>query len=205
MNLVKPGFNNPIHDAQTIFRQVLEAISSPGSLQTFSDDFSFGCANSATTQLLLSLADSSTSVWLCEAMKHDEELTQNLKFHVNTPLSDTANTACFAVAMQNKPLQLSDFCWGSAEYPETNTTLAIQVSGFDSGANLSLMGPGIDGHRTVRVDGIDSDLLQQIAQIQRSQPLGIDILFTCGTQLMALPRSTQVTLTDTEALTCTLQ
>jgi alpha-D-ribose 1-methylphosphonate 5-triphosphate synthase subunit PhnH len=205
MKLITSGFTHPIHEAQTIFRQVLDAISSPGSLHTFGADFTFGLANSATTQLLLALTDNSTPVWLSPALRHDEILTQNVKFHTNAPLAESTDTACFAVMAENETVDLTAFSWGSAEYPETNTTLAIQINGFDRGETLSLSGPGIDGQRTVFVDGIDNELLKQITQIQRSQPLGIDVLLTSGNQLMALPRTTHIELSNREALTCTLQ
>ncbi|BCL68089.1 carbon-phosphorus lyase subunit PhnH [Vibrio nigripulchritudo] len=203
MKFVKPGFNDPIHDAQCVFRLVLNAVSMPGSTQTMPSDLSFGGANSATTQILLALSDSTTPIWLSENFLEDTELTQNLQFHANTPLTSPAESASFALLDHQQTMNVNDFCWGSAEFPETSTTLLIQVSSLQKGTPLSLQGPGIDGHKNIQVEGIHPDLLAQIQAIHSSQPLGIDVLLTCGCELMALPRTTQITQLNRESSPCT--
>jgi alpha-D-ribose 1-methylphosphonate 5-triphosphate synthase subunit PhnH len=97
MKFVKPGFNDPIHDAQCVFRLVLNAVSMPCSTQTMPRDLSFGGANSATTQILLALSDSTTPVWLSENFLEDTKLTQNLRFHANAPLTSPTESASFAL------------------------------------------------------------------------------------------------------------
>lgn len=42
MKFVKQGFNDPIHDAQNVFRFILNAMSMPSSLQSMPSELSFG-------------------------------------------------------------------------------------------------------------------------------------------------------------------
>ncbi|WP_104401117.1 phosphonate C-P lyase system protein PhnH [Vibrio penaeicida] len=205
MKFVKPGFNDPIHDAQNVFRFILNAMSIPGSLQSMPSELSFGQANAATTQILLALTDSTTPVWLSEAFKADSELTQNLQFHANTPLATRQDKASFALLGSGQNANVSEFCWGSAEYPETSTTLIVQVSSLSKGVSLELSGPGIDGNASINVEGVHQSLFNQIIAISESQPLGVDVLLTCENQLMALPRTTRITLASMEESSCTLQ
>ena len=205
MKFVKQGFNDPIHDAQNVFRFILNAMSMPSSLQSIPSELSFGQANAATTQILLALTDSTTPVWLSEAFKTDSELTQNLQFHANTPLATRQDKASFALLGGDQNTDINQFCWGNAEYPETSTTLIIQVNSLSEGVELELSGPGIDGKALVNVDGIHQSLLNQIMVINKSQPLGIDVLLTCENQLMALPRTTLIALANKEDSSCTLQ
>ena len=125
MKFVKQGFNDPIHDAQNVFRFILNAMSMPSSLQSMPSELSFGQANAATTQILLALTDSTTPVWLSEAFKTDSELTQNLQFHANTPLATRQDKASFALLGGGQNTEINELSWGNAEYHETSTTLII--------------------------------------------------------------------------------
>ncbi|MBD1559238.1 phosphonate C-P lyase system protein PhnH [Vibrio sp. S9_S30] len=205
MKFVKPGFNDPIHDAQNVFRFILNAMSMPSSLQSMPSELSFGQANAATSQILLTLTDSTTPLWLSDSFQADSELTQNLRFHANTPLTTHPDNASFALINSEQDTDVSQFCWGSEEYPDTSTTVIVQVSSLSSGVGLELSGPGIDGRASIKVEGIHQSLLNQIMAISESQPLGVDVLLTCKNQFMALPRTTRITLANREDSSCTLR
>ena len=60
-----PGFDNPVDDAQAVFRATLEAFAHPGRLESLpvSSGQPEGLSR-ALTALLLTLADPDTPVWL---------------------------------------------------------------------------------------------------------------------------------------------
>ena len=53
-------------------------------------------------------------------------------------------------------------------------------------------GPGIDGRTAVAVAGLSDDFWQDWAANHGLFPCGVDIVFTAGTELCALPRSVAV-------------
>ena len=54
-------------------------------------------------------------------------------------------------------------------------------------ANVTLTGPGIKD--SVRMNLPDVALMQRNSMLY---PLGVDLFFTCGSEVSALPRSTQI-------------
>lgn len=81
---------------------------------------------------------------------------------------------------------------GTLLYPDTSATLIFPAV-FDSGISMKWRGPGIDGVRSVQLEGIPPEFWALRASACRF-PLGWDIYFADGPQLIGLPRSIQVTI-----------
>jgi alpha-D-ribose 1-methylphosphonate 5-triphosphate synthase subunit PhnH len=80
---------------------------------------------------------------------------------------------------------------GTLSYPDQAATLIIGAQ-FESGTALTLSGPGIDGSRTIQIDGIPASFwtLRERAAF----PLGWDVFFVDKRAVFGLPRSTKIAL-----------
>jgi alpha-D-ribose 1-methylphosphonate 5-triphosphate synthase subunit PhnH len=91
-----PGFKNPVHDAQTTFRAMLEALANPGSQRQITSlveapaGLSLACAAACLT-----LLDLETQVWLQPTV--EEEVKTWLRFHTGCRFTELAQTANFAI------------------------------------------------------------------------------------------------------------
>ncbi|MDY7546322.1 phosphonate C-P lyase system protein PhnH [Glaciimonas sp. CA11.2] len=191
-----PAWNDPVHDAQSTFRAVLKALSEPGSIQTVVADIPFPAPLFlSTTALCLALADVDTAMWL-DVGANSAALNAYLRFHCGCRLVEDGKLATFAV--MTDPLQLAGvnalekFAIGTMEYPDRSTTLFVQVPSLIDGPQRSLFGPGIAHQRVINVAGLPENF-DAIWQKNIDQfPLGIDLIFCHGSQMMGLPRTTNI-------------
>ncbi|GLS36534.1 carbon-phosphorus lyase [Mesorhizobium tianshanense] len=190
---LKPGFADPVFDAQAVFRAALVAIAYPGRAIPLDRTFAAPRPlSSATAALCLTLMDFETPAWL-DRQTASGEASAWLRFHCGLPLIDDTSTARFAVGTDalNLP-HLLEFHPGEIEYPDRSTTLVIQVKSFTDGPVTTWTGPGIKGSATIAIDGLpfwfwsDWDLNSEL------YPRGVDVIFTCGNALMGLPRTIKV-------------
>ena len=87
---------------------------------------------------------------------------------------------------------LDGFAIGTDPYPDRSATLVIEVPVLGAGTTRRWRGPGIDGEKAVAVGGLGADFWQAWADNHALFPCGVDIVFTAGSQLLALPRSIAV-------------
>jgi alpha-D-ribose 1-methylphosphonate 5-triphosphate synthase subunit PhnH len=81
---------------------------------------------------------------------------------------------------------------GSHEWPETSTTLILQLPALGSGAAFRLSGPGLAAPTLLRADGLPDDFAARWADNHAKFPCGIDLILCAGDRLAALPRSVTV-------------
>jgi alpha-D-ribose 1-methylphosphonate 5-triphosphate synthase subunit PhnH len=85
---------------------------------------------------------------------------------------------------------LSGFDLGNDRYPDQSCTLLVQLPSLQGGRQVALRGPGIESKNHVSLP------LQEAFWEERESrsdfPRGIDVFFLAGSELMGLPRSTQV-------------
>jgi alpha-D-ribose 1-methylphosphonate 5-triphosphate synthase subunit PhnH len=197
-----PGFADPVHDTQAVFRTLLDVLSRPGTIGAVSDVLPALNANAtnrrqpaadrAAFAALLTLCDFSTPVWLAQA---DAPLASALRFHTGAPLVDTPQHAAFAYVHDAAAMPaLERFAPGDPESPETSATLLIRVASLTSGTPLTLRGPGIESTRSIAPGGLPERFWLERAELAPLFPCGIDCYFVCGDTLMGLPRTTQVEL-----------
>lgn len=184
------GFADPVHDAQGIFRRVLDALSRPGRIFTVGAHAGVGGMGPAMAQVLLALTDDDTPVWW---QQPDAATAQWLRFHTGAPVTDSPETAAFAVSLGAAGLPaLEVFAVGTANAPEHSTTLLLEVPSLEAGAGVEWRGPGIQDVQTVRLAGLPDGFWTQWHANHAAFPQGLDIVFTCANAVLGLPRTTRV-------------
>ncbi len=191
---IAPGFNDPVHEAQGVFRQILEAMSHPGvivGIETTAE--SPGEMGEAMTGLALTLLDRDTKVWLDGALAEHAAVADYLRFHCGCPIVQSPFEADFALVGSIETLpRLERFSPGTAQYPERSATVLIEVPQLTGGPATVLTGPGIATTRDFDPVGLPDWFWSAWAVNHGHFPLGIDAVFTCEAEFCALPRSTRV-------------
>jgi alpha-D-ribose 1-methylphosphonate 5-triphosphate synthase subunit PhnH len=191
MNELAPGLADPAHDAQHLFRAVLDAMSRPGRVVELADapDGPNGL-EPAAVGCLLTLADRDTPIWLAPAF--DRSVVRDyFRFHTGAPLVGERKQASFALLGPDLT-DLDGFAIGTDTYPDRAATLVIEVSAIDGGQARTWRGPGIAGSTRVAIGGLADSFWQAWSENHALFPCGVDILFVAGRRLVALPRSIAV-------------
>jgi alpha-D-ribose 1-methylphosphonate 5-triphosphate synthase subunit PhnH len=188
---VLPGFADAVPDAQGAFRTLLEAMSHPGRIVTVPPTPAAPPGlDSATAALLLTLCDGDTPVWLDAAAA---PAAPWLAFHTGATRTGQPSVASFAVMLSPATMPpLEAFNWGTDEVPEASTTLIVQVPRLSDGATWCLRGPGIKSEAQLSVAGLSQDWVRQRGALAAAFPRGVDVVFTSGQRIAALPRTTIV-------------
>ena len=182
------GFGDPVHDAQRLFRAVLDAVSQPGRIVTVSGaPIGPGGISPATAAYLLALVDHDTPLWLAPEFDRPA-LRDFVRFHCSAPIVAERADAAFAVLASGGADPFDGFAVGSDPYPDRSATLVIEVPTLTGGLARAWRGPGIDGTARVGV-GTDDGFWRAWAANHALFPCGVDVVFACGAQLLALPRS----------------
>ena len=190
-----PGFGDPVHDTQTVFRTLLDALARPGTIGVIETrlpaaDVSAARAGLAAFAALLTLADYATPVWLAQP---DAALAAALRFHAGAPLAEAAREAVFAYVHDAAALPpLEDFASGTPESPEQSATVFVRVEALSGGTPLTLRGPGIETTRSIAPVGLPERFWRERAALAPHFPCGIDFYLVCGASLIGLPRTTLV-------------
>lgn len=102
--------------------------------------------------------------------------------------------ASFIVADGSQPPAF-DPSLGTLSEPEQGATLIVRVASLADSADfpLILRGPGIDGQQSLAVRGLNEDWITARARWNRNFPMGVDLILVDDTQVVALPRTTQIT------------
>lgn len=186
---VFPGFAQPVHDAQQAFRQILQAFAEPATVQRLDMVEPLQALDAASHACALALLDAETPVWLGAGLDQ-AVIGQHLLFHCGCPLAPSPELARFAFLDAAGLEDLDSLDAGTDRDPDLSCTVFIQVPALDVGRSSLWSGPGLAGERTVRLP-LDAAFWARRDAMTRF-PRGLDIGFVCGTQLLALPRSTRV-------------
>jgi alpha-D-ribose 1-methylphosphonate 5-triphosphate synthase subunit PhnH len=185
--MMRPGFAEPVQDAQSCFRAVLEALSRPGRVQTLkSAPTPPAPLHPATAAVLLTLADAETS------LHHDAGADSDawLRFHCGCPMV-AAGQAAFVLAVTPPPA-LATLQAGTDEEPERGATLVLQVESLEAGNGWRLRGPGIEAEHRLLVRGLPEGFLADRAAQRGLFPRGVDVVLCAGHRIAALPRTTLI-------------
>ncbi|GAB3626570.1 phosphonate C-P lyase system protein PhnH [Pandoraea terrae] len=197
---LQPGFADPVHDAQRVFRALLDALARPGQLRDVGVVLpASNEAGIAARAALLALADAETPVWLQRPMP---ALSAALRFHTGAPVlsgRDAQSQAHFALLTETAHWPALDaFSLGSLEAPEHSTTLLIDVTALAAGwhsadgVRLRLRGPGVAEHADVTVHGLPSRFWAEHAALAPQFPCGLDLWLAAGATVLGVPRTTRV-------------
>lgn len=193
MTGLKAGFSNPVLSSQAVFRQVLTAMSRPGTVQRIQ---SLPPAEPpllpATAAVCLTLVDFETPLWL-DAPLAASNAAGYLRFHCGCPLAAEPVAASFALISDPAAMPaLCAFNPGRQDYPDRSATLIIQVSALAEGEGVRLSGPGIQESARLRVDGLPDRFWVEQEANRSLFPRGVDLVFTTSDAVAAMPRTTQV-------------
>jgi alpha-D-ribose 1-methylphosphonate 5-triphosphate synthase subunit PhnH len=184
------GLCDPVHDGQQSFRVALDAMARPGGIRSMGRRIPDLPLGAAMAHLLLTVTDEDTPVWWQSA---PPQLRQWLRFHTGAATVAEAGEASFAVitAAATMPA-LAQFRSGTPAAPEQSCTLLVEVASLRQGPALQAHGPGIREVATLNIAGLGERFWAEWQASHAAFPQGVDIFFTCGTELLALPRTTRI-------------
>jgi alpha-D-ribose 1-methylphosphonate 5-triphosphate synthase subunit PhnH len=198
--MIGTGFQQPVFQAQSAFRAILDALARPGTVQRLGAVQRSGDAveapaplSAGTAAVALTLCDHDTPVWLDGGLRSNDEVAQWLRFHCGCPLVENPRDAAFAFASDigNLP-PFEAFGLGTAEYPDRSTTVVLQVESFERGTKLTLEGPGIRGRTSFSAEPLPQDIAARLAANRALFPRGVDLLLATASAVAGLPRSVRI-------------
>ena len=187
------GFYEPVFQAQSVFRMLMDCMARPGQKLAIEPQIEppapMGVAAGA---IALTLCDHDTPVWLTQTLSKSP-VAAWLSFHTGTPLTVEKAEARFAFAEAGAMLpSLGLFASGSQEYPDRSTTVVIEVPALTGGPEWVLSGPGIKDSTTLSPIGLPPLFLRQWADNRALFPRGVDVVLTCGAEIVGLPRTCKI-------------
>jgi alpha-D-ribose 1-methylphosphonate 5-triphosphate synthase subunit PhnH len=193
------AFAEPVHDAQAVFRLLLDAMSRPGRMQTLPPDCrdTLGHPQSlppALAAVLLTLLDADTRLWVAPGLD-TAPLRAWLRFHAGARIVGQPEDADFALltAGEADPPLLARLPAGTDVAPQDGATVLLVVPRMEAGAGpLRWRGPGIEHEHRLAIGGLGDAFWAWRRAQQAGFPCGLDVVFTAGHDLVALPRSTRV-------------
>ena len=187
------GFANPVFDAQTSFRAIMDALANPGTAHKLAETaLAQGPLSAELASTLLTLSDADTHIWLSDSLR-TAPVEAFIAFHTGAPLTREPGRATFAlVANVDELPRFDQFNLGTQEYPDRSTTIVLAVPALSGGPDMLLRGPGINDHIHCSPAGLPEDFLTQWADNRELFPRGIDLLLVSDGQVMGLPRSTRI-------------
>lgn len=191
---IEGGFADPVFNAQSVFRTVMNAMARPGSVQPLPAFARPPAPLSAIAgAIALALCDNDTPLWLDPSLQACAAIKSWLGFHTGAPLANTPADAHFAfVAAPAEMIALDGFSQGTQDYPDRSTTLILQVSDLVSGAPLLLEGPGIETSATIAPARMPRHFVEQWKQNIKRFPRGVDIILATSEGIACLPRTTRI-------------
>jgi alpha-D-ribose 1-methylphosphonate 5-triphosphate synthase subunit PhnH len=189
------AFADPVDDAQSVFRAVMDAMARPGTPQTLAPALAPPAPLSrGAGAIALALLDYESPFWLDETLSRQSDVAQWLRFHTGAPVARDSKDAAFAfIADPACVPDFESFAPGTAEYPDRSTTLVLQVAHLSGPEMMTLRGPGIAGERTFAASPCQADLVARLQRNHALFPRGLDLLFVTADAVAAIPRSTRVT------------
>ncbi|MFC6789830.1 phosphonate C-P lyase system protein PhnH [Methylobacterium komagatae] len=190
--MLRPGFTDPVHEAQGIFRAVLDALARPGTIQSIAAELDPPAPlTPELAAVALALTDGDTPVWFDPALAAAPDVAAYLRFHTGAPLTDDPARAAFALVREaGRCPPLAEFAQGTPAYPDTSTTLVLAFDAIEAGPGLRLAGPGIRGTADLAISPLPPSWPQDLRANHDGFPLGVDLILTAPGRLAGLPRST---------------
>jgi alpha-D-ribose 1-methylphosphonate 5-triphosphate synthase subunit PhnH len=189
MTDIAPGLSDPPHDSQRLFRGMLEAFSHPGRIVALAEaPTGVGPLSHAATAFVLTLVDRDTPLWLDPAFDF-AAVRDFVRFHTGAQIATREADALFALLTPDRTPLLDGFAIGTDPYPDRSATLVIEVPSLTGGGTRSARGPGIETRSEISIAGLPGSFWSEWTANHALFPCGVDVVFTSGANLLALPRS----------------
>ena len=192
--MIAAGFADPVFDAQSTFRGLMDATARPGSTRAVAPlPAAPAILGGSLAAVVLALADHETALHLDDRVAADAGARAFLAFHTGAPRAATLGEAAFALVSDARALpDLAACAPGTDAYPDRSTTVLARVAGLGEGRRYRLTGPGIDGETLVAIDGLPEDIVPRLAANRALFPRGVDLVLCGPDAILALPRTTRV-------------
>ncbi|MDL2400217.1 phosphonate C-P lyase system protein PhnH [Rhizobium mayense] len=191
------GFADPVFDAQSVFKMMMDAMARPGTIQTVISDIAPPAPlDIAAGAIGLTLCDHDTPVWLSAGLAKSA-MPEWLSFHTGATVTSERIEARFAFIEAGVALaSFNQFAVGTQEYPDRSTTLVLEIEALKGGKELALSGPGIADIRMIAPVGLPDTFLRIWNDNRALFPRGVDLVLTAGRQFLCLPRTTKIIATE---------
>lgn len=188
------GFDSPVFQAQSVFKTVMDAMARPGTIADLDVSlFPPKPLSPVAGAVLCTLCDADTPIWLDSVLAAKPEIGKWISFQTDAPMTASQKQASFALLSAPSHLtSFEHFALGSQEYPETSTTLIINVEALTGGETLILAGPGIQSDMAFSPVGLPDHFAQIWADNRDIFPRGIDLIFCDGQSIACMPRSVRI-------------
>jgi alpha-D-ribose 1-methylphosphonate 5-triphosphate synthase subunit PhnH len=189
------GFADPVHDAQGVFRAVMEALARPGTVQPLAPRLDPPAPlTPELAAIALALADADAPLWLDAGLARSPAVAGFLRFHTGARITDNPDEAAFALVSEAAACpDFATFAQGTPAYPDRSATLVLAVSTLSDRDGWHLDGPGIRGSARLAASPLPADSLDRLGRNHAGFPQGVDLILAAPGRLAALPRSTRVT------------
>lgn len=190
-----PGFEDPVRDAASAFRVLLDAMARPGTARTVPAPRGVPPGFSpAMAAVALCLLDTDTPIWIGDPMITNEARAY-IGFHAGAPAAATVERATFALLSVDAFADTAErLSIGTAEYPDRSATAILRVAGFSGEGGASLTGPGIETETRLAPLGLSRAAWDALIRNAALYPLGFDTIFVAEDTVACLPRSTMIRL-----------
>jgi alpha-D-ribose 1-methylphosphonate 5-triphosphate synthase subunit PhnH len=180
---------------QAIYRDLLTVMSRPGTVRKLTEEIS-EISPHGLVAVAATLLDQEVSF----AVLDDDELSIALRRKTDARPVEVAEANFVFVVSGSSGGQIADAQRGTHRYPDKGATILYQVEHLaeqNSESTVDLTGPGIADVNSPLIRGFDIGELELLVTINQDYPLGIDLIFLDrDNRVMALPRSTHITIND---------
>lgn len=174
---------------QALFNSLMQTMSRPGNLSNWSEWIE---NKPVYLAVLATLLDGEVS--LADA----DKLLNPSDWPLLQTQSATVELADYILCDANKPVGFTPKL-GTLASPDFAATLILKVANLSTEQGelaLQLSGPGVNGQTRVYISGIDQAWLESRNEWCSAFPLGIDCILVDDTQIMGLPRTTKLEITQ---------
>lgn len=190
-----PGFADPVHGAQGVFRALLHASAYPGRRHEVGlAEKGFDPSTGLLHAVGLTLLDFETPFWASDGFA---PLAAAIAFHTGASIAPDPSRAPFCFVSPGDPRpSLSALEWGDDAYPERGATLllgcrTLEAGGPGEGA-ARFEGPGIQSAEMVHSERLDPAFLEEWQAVGAAFPRGIDVFLCHEHSMVGLPRSVRL-------------
>lgn len=190
-----PGFRDAAHDAQKVFRVLMDALARPTTVQPLALDIAPPAPlTPELASVALALADQDAPLWLDETLGSEPAVAQWLRFHTGASIVSDPAEAAFALVRDPRALPpLDAFALGTEEFPDRSTTVVLAVESLEGGTALRVEGPGLPRPGTLSPTPLPHEFIDTLRDNRALFPRGVDFIFAAPGALAALPRSSRLT------------
>jgi|GEM_PF-757935 len=182
-------FCHPIVDTQRAFRRISKAMSEPGMTVSLPEASAWGKTSVAATAVLMTVVNRDTCLLIDEKLR-DESLINYVQDYTGSQITDGADAD--VVLLHGKTtVDIAALFSAGQMSPGKNRTIIIDVAGLSGGLTMRLHGLDMMEPRAIAPQ-LPESVLQYLRKRDGHCQQRLDLIFTCGENMMALPHNVDV-------------